>query len=84
MAPSYQFEIINKSWVKRRRAGAEPQPVAVQIADFQKVKQHMCHMQVTYDDGSTQEYLARVLQNHITGVWTVDGMHVAVRVVESD
>ena len=78
---SYQFEIIPKSWSKRRKLTPEPQAVAVTIADFQLIEQHFCTMQVTYDDGSEHSYYSRVLRNAITGQWTVDGMQVAVRVI---
>ncbi|MCV2885950.1 hypothetical protein OE749_14755 [Aestuariibacter sp. AA17] len=75
------FEIIPKNWTKRRKAKPEPRAVAVEIPEFVYEKNHQCIMYVTYDDGSTREYLGRVLQNPITGRWAVDGMHVAVRVI---
>lgn len=78
---NYQFELIPKNWAKRRRVKPEPQPVSVEIADFKLIEQHFCNMVVHYDDGSQQTYYSRVLRNAITGQWTVDGMHVAVRVI---
>ena len=77
----YQFEIIHKSWSKRRRPVKEPQPVSAEIADFKLEEQHFCTMQVNYDDGSQQSFYSRVLRNPITQQWTVDGMQVAVRVI---
>ena len=38
----------------------------------------MCTLEVTYDDKSTKSYLARVIYNSLTDVWTVDGMHESV------
>lgn len=77
---NYQFEIIHKDWAKRRKPTTEPNPVSVTIPDFKYVKHHTCTMEVTYDDGQVKSYLSRVLQNHITKEWKVDGMHVAVKV----
>ena len=80
----YQFEIIPKSWSKRRRPVPEPQPIKVDIPDFVLQEQHFCTMQVSYDDGSVKHYYSRVLRNAINGQWTVDGMQVAVKVIEPD
>ena len=80
---NYKFEIIPKSWSKRRKPGAEHKPVSVVIPDFELKHQHFCNMEVTYEDGSKQTFLSRVLQNKITQAWTVDGMHIAVKVIET-
>ncbi|MCP3428858.1 gamma-glutamylcyclotransferase family protein [Opacimonas viscosa] len=79
--PDYHFEIIAKSWAKRRRFTQLPKPVHVQIPDFKLKENFYCNMIVQYDDGNEKEYFSRVLRNHITGQWTVDGMHVAVKVI---
>ncbi|TDF38185.1 hypothetical protein EYS14_10835 [Alteromonadaceae bacterium M269] len=78
---NYRFEIIPKNWAMRRKPAKEPEPVSVTIPDFKYVKNHSCTMHVTYDNDETKTYLSRVLQNHITQEWKVDGMHVAVKVV---
>ena len=77
----YKFEIIPKDWAKRRKPTPTPQPVSVTIPDFECKEQHFCTMQVVFDDGSEQSFYSRVIRNHITGQWTVDGMHVAVKVI---
>lgn len=77
----YRFEIIPKSWSKRRTPVAEPNPVSVSIPDFKLLDQHFCTMQVSYDDGSQRQFYSRVIQNTVTKKWTVDGMHVACRVL---
>lgn len=79
--PDYGFEIIAKSWAKRRRFTQLPKPVHVQIPDFKLKENFYCNMIVQYDDGNEKEYFSRVIRNHITGQWTVDGMHVAVKVI---
>ena len=38
-------------------------------------------MQVQNADGKQHTYYSRVLRNPITQQWTVDGMHVAVKVI---
>lgn len=77
----YDFEIIAKSWAKRRRFTPLPKPVHVQIPDFRLKENSYCNMIVKYDDGTGRELFSRVIRNHITGQWTVDGMHVAVKVI---
>lgn len=79
----YQFEIIKKDWQKRRKPDANPiAPVSVVIPDFKKEKNHMCKMLVTFNDGTEKSLISRVIQNQITKVWTVDGMEVAVKLIE--
>jgi len=76
-----KFEIIEKSWFKRRTPRPEPKAVSVDIPDYKQEKNHFCKMYVTYDDGSSKTLLARVVQNHIKKHWIVDGMEVSVLVV---
>jgi len=79
----YQFEIIKKDWQKRRKPDVNQiTPLSVNIPDFRKEKNHMCKMHVSFSDGSEKSLIARVIQNQITKVWTVDGMEVAVRLIE--
>ena len=81
MNNKYSFEVIPKSWAKRRSAVAEPVPISIEIPDFELKEQHFCNMHVTFDDGNKQSFYSRVLCNHITKQWTVDGMQVAVKVL---
>ena len=77
----YSFTVIKKDWYKRRRPDENKAiPINVSIEDFALQANHMCHMNVEYDDGSQKTLLARVLQNQITKEWKVDGMEVAVKV----
>ena len=73
-----------RDWYKRRTPTQERKPTAVIISNFKKEQNFICEMSVTYDDGSTQELKARVLQNHVTKHWAVDGMHVAAKLIEED
>ena len=52
------------------------------IPDYQEVHNHICNMIVSYSDDSLKTLIARVLYNDLNGKWTVDGMEVAVTVVE--
>lgn len=81
MQKDYTFEIIPKNWAKRRKPIKTPQATCVEIPDFELVANHFCNMHVTYDDGSQKVFFSRVIQNHITHQWTVDGMHVSVKVI---
>lgn len=77
----YKFEIIQKSWSKRRTPTKEPIPTKVDIPDLVLKEQHFCNMHVTYDDYSERTFYSRVILNPLTKQWTVDGMHVAVKVI---
>lgn len=39
-------------------------------------------MVVTYEDGEVKTYISRVIQNHITEKWFLDGMSVAIEILE--
>jgi hypothetical protein len=80
---THKFEIIEKSWFKRRTPRPEPKPVSVEIPDYKQERNHFCDMHVTYDDGSTKTLLSRVVQNHIKKHWIVDGMEVSVLVIQA-
>ncbi|GHG08258.1 hypothetical protein [Thalassotalea marina] len=78
-----KFDIIHKDWYKRRTLiGRQIKPVHVAIPDYQPIHNHICNMIVSYDDGSLKTLIARVLFNELSNKWTVDGMEVAVTVVE--
>lgn len=78
------FQIIAKDWYKRRSpTGAEIKPVHVSIPDYKATHNHICNMIVTFSDRSTKTLIARVLFNELTNQWTVDGMEVAVTVIEN-
>ncbi|GAA5134426.1 hypothetical protein [Thalassotalea piscium] len=78
------FNIIEKEWYKRETStGQYITPVHVVIPDYQQVHNHICNMVVSYSDGSTKSLIARVLFNEFNNQWTVDGMEVAVKVIEN-
>ncbi|MCO4797806.1 MAG: hypothetical protein KC484_01220 [Colwelliaceae bacterium] len=77
------FKIIPKDWyTKRSLTGKKIEPVHVAIPDYQEVHNHICNMIVSYSDDSLKTLIARVLYNSYTKKWMVDGMEVAVSVVE--
>lgn len=79
-----KYELIEKDWYKRRVPNSKPSPkiINITIDNFEKTHNHMCKMHIEYDDGQTESLVARVIQNQVTKKWTVDGMKVAVRVIE--
>lgn len=78
-----KFKIIEKDWFKRRTPAAKQVKVKeVSIPDYKQEHNHFCDMLVEYEDGSREKYIARVVYNEYNDYWTVDGMHVAVRVIE--
>lgn len=77
------FEIIKKDWYKRRAPDTKKlTPISADIPSYRATPNYMCDMIVTYSDGSKKTLLARVIQNQITKIWTVDGMEVAVKVID--
>jgi hypothetical protein len=77
------FEIIEKDWYKRRAPDTKMlTPISADIPYYRATPNHMCDMIVTYSDGSKKTLLARVIQNNITKAWTVDGMEIAVKVID--
>ncbi|WP_126777586.1 hypothetical protein [Aliidiomarina sanyensis] len=83
------FEIRQLSWHKRRRPTEVPRPTQVSIPDFKKSVNHACAVQVTFSDGSELALIGRVIQNPITGRWSVSAMNhqghvVLVSYIEED
>lgn len=76
-----KYEVITKSWSKRRKLDTEKQISNIQLLDFIKQHNHFCKMQVSYSDGSQDTFLSRVIFNEIKEHWTVDGMHIAIRLL---
>ena len=80
---SKKFQIIAKDWYKRRKPTQDnPIAVSVEIPDYQQVANHLCAMDVMFDNGVRKTLIARVIYNKMKGYWTVDGMEVAVKVLE--
>ena len=77
------FEIIPRDWHKRRQPiEMQQEPVSVQIPDYEQTHNHICKMIVTYSDNSEKQLIGRVIFNQLAGRWTVDGMELAVKVVD--
>lgn len=74
------FELIPQDWAKRRTHIKREKPVAIQVFDYKQINNHFCTIIVHFEDGSSKELLSRVVQNHITKTWVVDGMEYSVRV----
>ncbi|NMP32530.1 hypothetical protein HII17_13250 [Thalassotalea sp. M1531] len=81
---TFQFEIIERDWYKRRSPKeAIIKPVSVTIPDYTSTHNHMCKMHVVYSDKSEKSLIGRVIYNKLNDRWTVDGMELAVNVVEA-
>ena len=81
---SREFQIIPKNWYKKKRlTGEEVKPVHVAIPNYQAIHDHTCTMITSYSDGTLKRLKARVLYNDLSQQWTVDGVEVAVIVVET-
>ncbi|REL27114.1 hypothetical protein DXX93_11415 [Thalassotalea euphylliae] len=80
---NYTFKILARDWHKRRKPNPKTrEPLSVEIPHFKREHNHMCTMVVTYSDNSKKELIARVIYNQLAQRWTVDGMEVAVEVLE--
>lgn len=69
------FEIRQLSWHKRRRATEAPQPISVEVPDFQKIPNHFCDISVTFDNGEVIMLQGRVSQNPVNHSWSVNGIN---------
>ncbi|WP_196139586.1 hypothetical protein [Aliikangiella sp. G2MR2-5] len=74
-----KYEVIKKSWSKRRKVDQSLEIKSISFQDFLKQHNHFCRMIVTYSDGKVDSLLSRVVFNEIKQHWIVDGMSVAVR-----
>ncbi|TQV72245.1 hypothetical protein FLL45_18680 [Aliikangiella marina] len=79
-----KYEIIEKSWSKRRKLDEQVEITDIEFKDFAKVHNHFCKMIVTYSDGKSERLVARVVYSDINQHWIVDGMSVAVRLKDED
>lgn len=68
------FRIRQLSWFKRRSPTKEPEPVAVNIPDFEKTENHMCDVFTTFDDGVERKLMGRVTHNSIRDTWSVNAI----------
>lgn len=77
------FEVLDRSWYKRRcpKKEREDKIVHLSIPEYKEEHNHFCNMFVEYASGRKENYISRVVYNSIKDYWTVDGMHVAVRVL---
>lgn len=69
-----EIVIREMSWFKRREPTTEPKAVSVKIEGFERINNHMCKMIATYDDGHEYDLIARVIQNAVTGKWSIYGL----------
>lgn len=77
-----KYEVIPKSWSKRRNIDQPKDVEDIKFIDFKKKHDHFCTMEIQYSDGSKQRLVSRVIYNEIKDHWSVDGMHVAVRLLD--
>ena len=77
-----KYTVVPKSWTKRRAHELPREIINVEVDDLKKEKNHFCYMTVYYKDGGVEKYFSRVLRNHINGKWFLDGMHVAIEILE--
>jgi hypothetical protein len=76
-----KYQIITKSWSKRRQLDTPLQIISIEFLDFIKQHDHFCKMLVSYSDNTQESLISRVVYNDIKQHWTVDGMKVAVRLL---
>ena len=77
-----KYEIIRKSWSKRRKLDTPKEVTDIQFTNFLKQHDHFCTMQVTYSNGENESLISRVIFNEIKRHWIIDGMKLAVRIIE--
>jgi hypothetical protein len=77
-----KLEILKRNWYKRRVPEQKDDNISsVEVIGYEQTHNHFCKLKVTYSNSDVVEYISRVVYNEIKDYWTVDGMHVAVRVL---
>ncbi len=78
------YEIIKKSWSKRRKPDQVIEIKSIELDNFVKQHNSFCQMRVIFDNEVKQSFSSRVIYNELTKRWIVDGMHVAIRLIENN
>ena len=82
---AHSFELMQRDWYKRRKPNSdEVSIVDYEVIDFEKTHNHMCKIKITYSNGKEKVLIARVIFNQLTNVWTIDGMELALKLIERD
>jgi len=76
-----KYEIIQKSWSKRRQLDKTNEIDSIEFEDFKQQHNHFCKMIVKYANGNVERLISRVVYSEVNQHWIVDGMSVAVRLV---
>lgn len=76
-----ETEIFERCWYKRRAPTAEKKAVSVVLVDCELINNSFCTMIVSWNDNSQERLIGRVIYNTIKHYWTVDGMKVAVKII---
>lgn len=69
----FNIRATEQSYFKRRLPTKGQTILSVTVTGFDKVSNHTCIMNATYDDGKTYELTGRINLNSIKGTWTVTG-----------
>jgi hypothetical protein len=77
-----KYQIMTKSWSKRRPIDTSDKVQTIEFIDFKKQHDHFCKMLIQYKNGTQETLISRVVFNQIKNHWTVDGMKVAVRLID--
>lgn len=75
--------MIERNWYKRRYLVPDPEVTSFEVKGYQQIENHFCKVYFKYDDGTGSTMTGRVIQNKIKGHWTIDCMHHALLVSES-
>ena len=79
----YKFELMERDWYKRRKPNdGAPSIVDFEVIAFEKTHNHLCEIKARFNDGQEKILISRVIYNQLTRSWTVDGMELAVKLIE--
>jgi len=81
---NHTFKIItNNCYQSNNTVKNHIKAISVSIPDYQEVHNHICTMDVTYNDRSIKSLIARVIYNNLTNDWIVDAKALVVNVIDT-
>lgn len=78
------FHIRPLSWHKRRKPTSSLLPIAISVPEFEPTINHACMVYVKFSDSSEQSLMGRVMQNPVTGKWSISAIDHQGHIVLAD
>lgn len=70
----FNFEIIHCDWQKRRAPDGKKSITLLSVENLELTANHFCEVYVDVEGEGVHKLKGRVIQNQITGVWTINAV----------